>query len=281
MTTPDTPDALLRRAYVALEVEHHQTTMHGDFGGDGCGVCMTLYDLAAALRSATEKPNTFRADPSPSVEGGDSHRAAVATPDDSYATASRRLARSLVDLATELRPCPFCGYRPGPNNNGLVSCKRGTCPIWGITFAPSAWNRRATEAKETTTGTRPSAEGQTETAAAVDGGAQPVGEVASSRRHLAMGTIRFYNEDCVLPIGTRLYAVPQQGQPQPAVIGWVRLAQGHTGPVAAEVEWGPAHPMRVGQWRALAWANPACLTGATHWAASPLPETPPPTEEKR
>jgi len=50
-------------------------------------------------------------------------------------------------------------------------------------------------------------------------------------------------------VQANLDAVVAHGLVEPA--GWVRIVPGHSGPVAAEVEWHQEKPERAGFWRAI------------------------------
>lgn len=229
-------------------------------------------DAIAALRSATEKPNTVRADPSPSVDGGDSHRAAVA-----------------------LKPCPFCGgdaaFGAVANEDGnkdaggeFIMCNDPACHASTLLVFPTMtdakpllvekWNRRAPTPPTVTEQPRAA----TETAAAVDG-------------PLLMETLCVHGyERC--PACAALAAVPQQGQPQepvtPVVAQWMPISTAPK-PTAEQqtidmLIWSQAYGVCQIEWYGDLtgyWQT----KGVTHWMplpAPPLPETPPtPTETAR
>lgn len=55
-------------------------------------------------------------------------------------------------------------------------------------------------------------------------------------------------------VQANLDAVLAHGIAEPA--GWVRIIRGHSGPVAAEVEWQQEQPDRPGLWRAIYFKTP-------------------------
>ncbi len=61
------------------------------------------------------------------------------------------------------------------------------------------------------------------------------------------------------------------GQKPPAEpAGWVRIVPGHSGPVAADVEWQREKPERAGLWQAIYFKPPnAKVTGSPALSASP------------